>query len=321
MPGAGSSTTSSPTSGSSCTSDGLGPASVAPGIRTRLAGLIRLGHPFPSLLNAAATGVIAYLAGGAGEPAVGPALRLAAGMLAIQLSIGAVNDLADADLDRGRKPGKPLPRGAVEPPVALGLAAGGLAVGLGLAAVSGAAVAAVAASGAGLGYLYDLRLSRTPWSWLPLALALPLLPIYAWLGATGGVPASLWLLLPIAAVAGLGLALANGLADFDRDAAAGVATAALRLGRTTAWRVHALAIATVVIAAIALAPRATGGGGVELLGSILGLKGGSLIALAGALLLAPAGLRHAGLRERAWELEAIGVAAIGLAWLGGIANP
>ena len=37
----------------------------------------------------------------------------------------------------------------------------------------------------GVGLLYDLRLRGTALSWFPFAVGIPLLPVYAWLGATG----------------------------------------------------------------------------------------------------------------------------------------
>ena len=259
---------------------------------------------------------MALLAGGAGETAA----RLGLAMLALQASIGAVNDVHDAELDRGRKPGKPIPRGAVAPGMGWAVAAAGLAVGLGLSGPSGAATAVLAAAGVGLGYAYDLRLSRTAFSWLPLALALPLLPVYAWLGATGTVPATLFVLVPVAVLAGVGLALGNGLADLDRDDAADVRAATVRLGRVTAWRLQALVLGAVVIAAIMLAPRPLAAGGAEPIAWILGLKGGAIVLLAGVALSGLPGPSRAGLRERGWELEAVGTALIGIAWVWGIAT-
>lgn len=255
---------------------------------------------------------MATLAGG-GVPV---ALRLGASMLALQASIGALNDLVDAGLDSGRKPGKPLPRGAVRPVEAGLVAAAGLVAGLGLSAVSGPGTAAVAAAGVGLGYAYDLRLSRTAWSWLPLAAALPLVPVHAWIGTTGVIPAALLELVPLAILAGVGLALGNGLADLERDRAAGVATAALRLGRA-AWPVHAIALASVLALAWVLAPTplSTPAPGA---GPRLGAMGlGSALVLLGVVL---ARAHRPDLRERGWELEAGGVALIGLAWVSGITS-
>jgi len=236
------------------------------------------------------------------------ALRLGASMLALQASIGAVNDVVDAGVDRGRKPGKPLPRGVVGRGEAQAVATIGLVLGLALSGLSGIPTGAVAASGVGLGYVYDVRLSRTAWSWLPLAAALPLVPIHAWLGSTGQVPAALLTLVPVGILAGGGLMLANGLADLERDLAAGVRTAAVALGQW-AWAVDASAMAAVVALAWLLAPSTAG--------SLLAATSlGTVLAILGVVLSAA---RSPGRRERGWELQAAGVAALGLAWIAGIA--
>jgi geranylgeranylglycerol-phosphate geranylgeranyltransferase len=237
-------------------------------------------------------------------------------MLCLQASIGALNDVVDAPLDAGHKPGKPLPRGLVSSRAAvLVTIVAGLA-GLALSWPSGPATLAVAVAGAGLGYLYDLRLSRRPISWLPLALALPLLPIHAWLGATGSVPPGLVTILPAAVLAGFGLALANGLVDVERDAATGRRGIVVALGPAMAWPVHAGALGMVVLLAALLAPPAASSTGV--LGTLRSAGvplGGAVIAFGVAALRA----RSPRLRERGWELEAIGVAAVGIAWLAGTA--
>ena len=49
-----------------------------------------------------------------------------------------------------------------------------------------------------IGYGYDLAFKGTAWSWLPFAVGIPLLPVFGWLGATGGLPASFAVLLPVA---------------------------------------------------------------------------------------------------------------------------
>ncbi|MBI3751957.1 MAG: UbiA prenyltransferase family protein [Chloroflexi bacterium] len=250
---------------------------------------------------------MATLAGG-GVPV---ALRLGASMLALQASIGALNDLVDAGIDSGRKPGKPIPRGVVRPLEAGLVAVAGLVAGVGLSALSGAGTAAVAAAGVALGYAYDLRLSRTAWSWLPLAIALPLVPVHAWIGVTGTVPAALLPLVPIGILAGAGLALGNGIADLERDRAAGVATAARRLGRA-AWPVHAMALGCVIALAWVLVPgsAATASPGRSLAVAAMAL--GSALVVLGVVL---ARARRADLRERGWELEAGGVGLLGLAWM------
>lgn len=264
----------------------------------------------------------------------GTAVRLGASMLALQVSIGALNDLVDAPIDASQKPAKPLPRGLVPRRAALVLTVAGLATGLALSAPSGPGTAAVAAAGAVLGYAYDVRLSRTTLSWLPLSLALPLLPIHAWLGATGAIPPGLLTLVPAAVLAGAALALANGLVDVERDASVARRAIAVELGPARGWAIHAGLLVVVAVLAVFVAPGvpATPGAGdaislggpgalglspdllrvLRVAGVVLGV---SLLAF-GALLLRA---RRAGLRERGWELEATGVAGIGIGWLAGTA--
>ena len=243
-------------------------------------------------------------------------------MLCLQASIGAVNDLVDAEADRVGKPGKPIPAELVGVPAARAWAAGGLALGLALALPSGVATVVVAAAGVALGFAYDLRLSRTALAWLPLALALPLLPVFAWLGATGYVPPGLLVLTPVAVLAGGALLVANGLVDVERDALAGKSTVAVRVGRRRAWLAHLGTIAVAIVLALALAPSVPAGGtddgGAAALRMLraLGVPLGALAMIAGAEMLSA---RRPGIRERAWELEAIGTAILGLGWLAGTA--
>jgi 4-hydroxybenzoate polyprenyltransferase len=251
--------------------------------------------------------------------------RLALSMLAIQASIGALNDLADAERDAVAKPGKPLPAGLASRRDAMVLAGLGGASALLLTLPSGATATGVLAFGLAMGYLYDLRLSRTRWSWLPLALALPVVPIHAWLGAAGSVPAGLAGLVPVAVVAGAALSLANGLVDLERDAASDRPTLGVALGAARAWRLHALLVGVLVALALLLLPR---------IGAVAAdvspvLPGALLQAVqlwgvglgVGALAIGAMTLRagRPAIRERGWELEAVGVAAIGVGWLAGLA--
>lgn len=315
MLGRRSSSTSSRTSGNSYTSDrpGDGPPAQPRLGAGRLAGLVRLGHPFPSLLNAFATLILATLAGGSAFVA----LRLSASMLALQVSIGALNDLVDAAVDSGRKPGKPIPRGMARPAEAEAIALIGFALGIGLSAISGVGTALVAAAGAACGYVYDVRLSRSPWSWLPLAVALPLVPVHAWLGAVGAVPPSLVPIIPAGLLAGVGLSLANGLADEGRDRAAGLRTATVAIGRRRAWLVHALALTGTVIIAIAAGPALGVGNPGGDPWHAVAMTGSVALIVSGALL---ARTRGAAWRERGWELEAVGIAVLAVAWLAGTAG-
>lgn len=231
-------------------------------------------------------------------------------MTALQASIGALNDLVDAPRDAGLKPGKPIPAGIVAPPVArlvVGLAA---AIGLALAAPSGPALIVVALLVLAAGWTYDLRLKGTPWSWLPFALGIPLLPVFAWVGATGGLPAASGALLPAAFLAGAALAIANALPDVERDQARGAATVAVHLGRVRAWRVHlVLLVSVAVIALVGLVRLGGTGWGVAVIAIGLAAAAGGVALLAG-------GTPHR--RERGWELEAVGIGLVAAGWLAAV---
>jgi 4-hydroxybenzoate polyprenyltransferase len=243
-------------------------------------------------------------------------------MLAIQFSIGALNDLVDAPLDARQKPQKPIPRGLVSLRTAGAVAIGGAGLGVLLSAPSGTSATIAALGCLLLGFAYDLRLSRTPLSWLPLALALPLLPIYAWIGAAGEIPQGLIALVPVGVLAGGGLALANGLVDIERDRSAGRRAIAVALGRRSAWLAQTLALTVAALLAITVAPQissAAAGSEVAVLRIVrfAGIWLGVGLLAVGTALLASG---RPGVRERGWELEAIGVAAIGLGWLAGTAG-
>ena len=297
MRAAASSTTSSPTSTSSSTSD------PRPSGRLAAAARLRLVHPFPSILNGLATFALALLAGG--ELPV--AARLGAAMTALQFSIGALNDLADAPRDRGRRPIKPVAEGLIRTSTARLVVVVTAAGGLALAAASGPAAIAVAAAGVACGYAYDLRLSRTSWAWLPLAVALPLVPVFAWVGVAGTMPAALLVLVPIGMLAGGGLAVGNSLADVEADRAAGVPSVAVRLGRRDAAGLHGLALAAAAaLTAVSLPPGAAPEAWALVIAGAATVGAG--IATVG---------RAAGsdLARVGWQVEAVGIAVLGIGWV------
>ena len=274
-------------------------------------GLVRVGHPFPSVLDGLVVAAVAIVAGAG----LGTALRLGLAMTALQVAIGALNDLRDAPLDTGRKPGKPIPAGAVRPAAAAAIVAGGLAVGLLLSAMSGPSTLLVALAGAGIGFAYDLWLKGTPWSWLPFAAGIPLLPLFAWLGGTGSLPDALLALVPPAIAAGAALAIGNALVDVERDRAAGVRSVATALGPTMAWASQAILFGFALAVLAATVP----GGGLVLAATASG-RGGTFVAGLGAVgVVLGLGVSHSpspDRRERGWELQAIGtgLAAAGWTW-------
>lgn len=263
---------------------------------------IRLVHPFPSLLNGLVVLGIAWIAGGLPVTV----LRLALAMTVIQFAIGTTNDLADAARDADRIPAKPIAAGLVRPRTAVVAAWIFGLLGLALAGLSGVFTLAIALAGLACGLVYNARLSRSAMSWLPLTLALPLVPIFAWYGAVGSLPGGIVLIVPIAMVAGAGLAIGNGLVDLDLDGERGRRTTAVVLGRARAWAVHAAALVAAVAAALTLGPSGGGASGSSLLtvGAVTALVG-----MVGLGTRARAGLRFA------WAVEAIGIALVGLAWV------
>lgn len=273
----------------------------------RLAARVRVVHPFPSLLDAAVVAAIAALAG---APASRVAL-LAVAMLLLQLSIGATNDWADATADATANPAKPIPRGLVRRRSAALLAVVLAGLGLPLAGAAGAAAFAVACLGLAAGLAYDLALKGTRWSWLPYAIGIPLLPVFAWVGATGELPAPFVVLVPLAVAAGAALAIANALADLEQDRAAGTETIATALGMERARRLGAGLLVTAATAAIATAI-ALGGPP----GWIAVAMAGGLVAIGGVWFGWGAGARA---RQRAWEIQGLGAGLLAAGWVGAVA--
>lgn len=276
----------------------------------RLLALSRLVHPFPSVLDGIIVALIAVVAGG------GPATALVLGgsMTALQFAIGAVNDLVDAAADAGHKPGKPIPGGLVTRRQAALTAAGCATIGLALALVNGPGLLLLAVLILGIGLVYDLRAKGTTLSWLPLAVGIPLLPVYGWFGASGTLPGLFLVLVPAAANAGTALAIANAIVDMERDASAGRRSIALALGLRGAsglvLGLHA------VVALLATATAAYVGAPTGWLVAVLAATG---VPLAGALLgIVAAGREGVGLRELAWEVQAIGTGLLAVAWLGAL---
>jgi 4-hydroxybenzoate polyprenyltransferase len=236
------------------------------------------------------------------------ALDLGLAMVALQAGIGATNDLVDAPRDAGRKPNKPIPAGVVSRQAAFVVAVVSFASGVALAGVAGGLTGvALGLVVIAIGLTYDLWLKGTAWSWLPFAIGIPVLPVFGWLGATGTLPVEFVVLIPAAVGAGAALAISNSLVDVDRDRGAGSSSIAIALGPTKAWLIHVSMLVGVAVAAVA---------------SVWPLGGSSAGAAAVALAaIPPVGAALTGRgggatrRERVWEIEAVGVAVLGIAWL------
>ena len=235
------------------------------------------------------------------------AIRLGVAMTALQLGIGAVNDLVDAQRDAGLKPGKPLPAGLVSRRLAVWIALGAFGVGLLLAASSGPIVLGLAVVVIAIGLAYDLRLKGTAWSWLPFAVGIPILPVFGWAGATGGLDPLFVVLVPAAVAGGAALAIANSLVDVERDRAAGVSSVAVALGEGRARTVGVVLLVAIVLAAVTSA---------TLLGaSFVAALAVGWLGLVPLLAAAWAGRADPARRELAWRVQAIGLGVLAVVWI------
>ena len=251
--------------------------------------------------------VVATVAGAA--PA--HALLLGVSMALLQFSIGTLNDLVDAPRDRAAGRSKPIPDGLVREPTARAVAATAVGGGLLLAVLGGGPqLLLVALVGLAIGAAYDLVAKGTRLSWLPIAVGVPLLPVYGWLGATGTLPAAFGVLVPIAALAGAALAISNATVDIERDMAVGVTSLAVALGPRAAAVVTLLLQLLVAIIAVGSASAlgasgtwltvAAGMGAIPVLGALVG------VLVAG---------RGPAAREVAFEIQAVGLALLVVAWV------
>jgi 1,4-dihydroxy-2-naphthoate octaprenyltransferase len=152
----------------------------------------------------------------------------------------------------------------------------------------------------------------TAWAWLPFAAGVPLLPVHAWVGAVGRVPAAFALLVPLAVAAGAAVALANGLVDPDRDRVSAARTPAVRLGVD---RARGLAAGLLVIVIIGVAVSLAIAGAPQTAWLIV--LGGTGAIAAGLVVL---GTPSVARRERGWEATAMGIGLLAAGWAIGLAE-
>ena len=255
-------------------------------------------------------GLVALVAGGG----PGAAAVLGISMTLLQFAIGTLNDIVDAPRDAGRTPRKPIPAGYVGRRAAQVVAVASAAGGLVLASAGGPVLVLLAAVGLAIGAWYDLRTKGTALSWLPFAVGIPLLPVYAWYGATGGLPGVFLVIIPAAVMVGAALGVANAIVDMDRDEAAGISSTALALGAGRAGVLVILLHLVVIVLALATAVAlgAPTGWVAAVLGAAAVLLGGAIAGLVAAL------REGTGRRELAWEIQAVGTGLLAVAWLGAL---
>ncbi len=191
-------------------------------------GFYLLSHPVPVMFHILAVTVFTLLA--AWPHFIWSIIVLViAAHTAMQISIAMLNDYCDRRLDAASKPGKPIPRGLVHAREAL---IGGfvmIAIMLILLIQLPLLALLVSLCYLVLGQAYNLGLKSTPFSGIVFALAMPLIPLYAFAGI-GRVPYVLFWLIPTGFFLGIALNLANSLPDIEQDAANGAKTLAVVLG-------------------------------------------------------------------------------------------
>jgi 4-hydroxybenzoate polyprenyltransferase len=265
-------------------------------------------HPVPSAINAVLVAVLALVAGG--EPSVAGALAVA--MLGFQFSIGALNDITDVEADRRSKLHKPIPAGLVPVELAAAVVILGAVVGLGISATFGMEVLILGAAGYGSGVAYDVGMRRLGLGWLCLATAIPIMLTWTWLAAAGALPPGWQFLLPLAALAGPALHLANSLVDVDSDAEAERSSLAVQLGSRNARRALALMMATILV--LAWATLLSIGASPSLV-----IAAAVVATISTALGVALSWQETGRAREAGWLLQAVGLAAMAAAWLASMA--
>jgi 4-hydroxybenzoate polyprenyltransferase len=272
------------------------------------AGALGIVHPFPTVLVSLVTIALASLAGGSA-----PDIALLGGaMLGFQSSIGATNDLADREEDGRRGAAKPIPAGQIGLPAAMLVALVGAGLGLGLSALVGPGVALVGAIGLGCGIAYDLWLRPRGLEALAYAVALPVLLVYAWWGASGALPPGGLALVALAALLGPGLYVSNALVDVDDDTRERTTVLTARLGRGASVTLLAVLVVTTHLLAWSLWLSTER----PLVPALAMITGGAL-GMAGVGLSAD---RRRGARSLGWTAQALATALLGVGLLAALAD-
>jgi 4-hydroxybenzoate polyprenyltransferase len=287
-----------------------------PGLREQGLGLFAVSHPLPSAAYVLAVAMVSWLAATAAHRPLHP-WKLTVLLLAIacsQIATGAANDIQDLELDRASRREKPLVRGAITVRQASSvawLATAGVvlfALPLGLVPLMLCLLIEV------LGLAYDFGLKGTPLSAVLFAVFFPLLPIVAWVVFGRWEPYLPWL-VPVLALLGVAMNIANSLPDLENDRASGVRGFPHVLGKrkslVLAWCLPALALALIwLLDLFGTVPASPPG---LLLASVAGLA-----AIGVAALLTLRRPTDQTLRA-AFVIQALGVLGIGGGWLTAVA--
>ena len=191
-------------------------------------GFFLLSHPIPVLFHILAVTIFTLLA--AWNHFIWNVIVLViAAHAAMQVSIAMLNDYCDRKLDAQSKPEKPITRGLILPREALIAGLLMIAIMLVLLIPLPQLALVISLCYLALGQAYNLGLKSTPLSGFVFALAMPLIPLYAFAGVGHIPPIILWF-VPAGFLIGIALNLANSLQDLEEDESQGVKTLAVVLG-------------------------------------------------------------------------------------------
>jgi 4-hydroxybenzoate polyprenyltransferase len=210
-------------------------------LQDMMVGVFWLCHPVPVAFHTLAVVVLALLASWSHITWFSFIIVVLA-HTAMQLSIAVLNDYCDRYLDAASKREKPIPRGLIRPREALFLGIFLFLVMIVLLLFLPLLALLVSLLYFAFGLSYNLGLKTTPWSGVVFALAIPLIPVYAFAGMGHLLPMVFWL-VPVAALLGIALNLANSLPDLELDAAHRARTLAVVLGLRRSFLLCPLLIA------------------------------------------------------------------------------
>ena len=213
-------------------------------------GLLELTRPGNAVVAGILTGIGAFVAG-AGDVAAlfvdtSPTVRAAAAVLATVFAVGAgnaINDYFDREIDRVNRPGRPIPRGAVSPRVALAFAVVLFLVATGLALVLPALAVGIAAFNLAALVAYTELFKGLPGVGNV---------VVAYLGGStflfGGALGPVVVLAALAALATFAREVVKDVEDIAGDREEGLSTLPIAVGEQTALRVAAGALVAGVLA-------------------------------------------------------------------------
>lgn len=218
------------------------------GARGSLSAWISLLHPAPvAVVLLAAFGFSVTAAGG--KPPPRRLLPLLGALLFTQLSISLHNDYCDRALDARVKPWRAIPRGLVSPALVLTTSLALYLLGLLVATPLGPLNTSLLALASAAGLAYNAWFKRSAWTWVPYAVALPTVPVCAFVAMRRFEPRLLLTYL-VGLPLVLAVYLADTLSDVDLDRSAGVRGLAHRLGPEGAARVCWLSLLAGLVLAV-----------------------------------------------------------------------